>query len=151
MKPYIDGLERRSLAACAVGLPVRKAEEVTPLYMAQVGDYPNAIIGGQSFGGRVASLLAADQPPRALVLFSYPLHRPGHPTELRTSHWPNISCPVLLLSGESDQFAQIDVLRASVPLLPNAELITWPRVGHGLTKVLNEALDRVAEFVRALP
>jgi len=150
MKPYVEGLGRRGLDAGAVGLPVRKAEEVTRLYRAQVADYADAIIGGHSYGGRVASLLAADEPPRALVLFSYPLHRPGHPTDLRVSHWPQITCPVLLLSGESDQFARVDLLRQAVSLLPNAELVTWPRVGHGLIKVLDEALDRVAEFVQAL-
>ena len=151
MKPYIDGLQRRALDARAVELPVRKAEEVTSIYRGQVVDYPNAVIGGHSYGGRVASLLAAAEPPRALVLFSYPLHRPGRPADLRTSHWPLISCPVLLLSGESDQFARIELLRDSVSLLRDAPLITWPAVGHGLTKVLDQALDRVAEFVGALP
>src|SRR3954463_9568180 len=145
MKPYIDGLERRGLGAHAIDLPVRKAEEVTAIYRRQVDQYPNAVTGGHSYGGRVASLLAATEPPQALVLFSYPLHRPGRPTDLRTSHWPLITCPVLLLSGESDQFARIELLRESVALLPDARLITWPGVGHGLTRVLDEALDRVAE------
>ena len=96
------------------------------------------------------SLLAAEDPPRALVLLSYPLHRPGHPNELRTTHWPSIRCPVLLLSGESDPFARIDLLRASISLLADAALITWPGIGHGLTKVLDRALDHVAGFVAAL-
>jgi predicted alpha/beta-hydrolase family hydrolase len=98
----------------------------------------------------VASLLAAQESPKALVLLSYPLHRPGHPNELRTEHWAKIPCPVLLLSGESDPFARIDLLRASVALLQDPKLITWPGVGHGLTKVLDEALDLVAEFVNSL-
>jgi uncharacterized protein len=150
MKPYIAGLKRRNFAARAVGLPLRKAEEVTGVYREQVKQYPSAIIGGQSYGGRVASLLAAEETPRALVLFCYPLHRPGQPNQLRTAHWPSISCPVLLLSGESDPFARIDLLRESISLLPNAELITWPGVGHGLTRVLDQALDKVAEFVGEL-
>jgi len=53
----------------------------------------------------MASLLAAAQPVAALILPSYPLHRPGHPEELRTAHWPRIECPVLLLSGGRDPFA----------------------------------------------
>jgi len=150
MKPYVSGLEQRGLAARAVGLPVRKAEEVTALYRGQVDDYSSAVIGGHSYGGRVASLLAAHEAPRALVLLSYPLHRPGQPTELRVSHWPLIKCPVLLISGESDQFARIELLREQVQRLPDARLITYPGVRHGLAPVIDDALDRIAEFVRAL-
>ena len=84
----------------------------------------DVVVGGHSFGGRVASLAAAepDAPYAALVLFSYPFHPPGQPerTDARIAHWPSIACPVLLLSGESDPFAQIDLLRAAVHLLPDA-------------------------------
>ncbi len=151
MKPYVAGLEHRGLSARAVGLPVRKAEEVTERYRDQVDDYPNAVIGGHSFGGRVASLLAAQEPPRALVLLSYPLHRPGHPEDLRVAHWPRITCPVLLLSGEADPFARLELLRASIQLLPDGRLITYPGVSHGLRSVLGDALDRIAVFVNGLP
>lgn len=120
-------------------------------YRAQVTDYADAVIGGHSFGGRVASMLAAQESPRALVLLSYPLHRPGRPDEQRTAHWPQIQCPVLLLSGESDPFARIDLLRAAVLVLPSAELLTYPGVGHGLQRVLDDALDRIAVFVNGLP
>ena len=84
----------------------------------------------------------------ALVCFSYPLHRPGHP-ELgpRTAHWPAIDCPVLLLSGERDPFARIDLLRAAVAELPDARLITYPGLGHTLRPVLEDVLDRTAAFL----
>ena len=150
MKPHVAGLERRGLSAQAVSLPVRKAEEVIGRYREQVADLPNAVIGGHSFGGRVASLLAAEESPRGLILLSYPLHRPGHPEDLRVSHWPRIKCPVLLLSGEADQFARLELLRASISLLPDAHLVTYPGVRHGLTPVLEDALDRIALFVREL-
>jgi predicted alpha/beta-hydrolase family hydrolase len=151
MRPYIAGLATHQLAGTAVILPVRKAEDVVSVYRTQVDDLRSAVIGGQSYGGRVASLLAAQERPRALILLCYPLHRPGRPTELRTAHWPDISCPVLLLSGESDPFARIDLLRDSVALLPDARLFTYPGVGHGLLKVLDDALTRIAAFVAELP
>ena len=47
------------------------------------------------------------------MLLSYPLHRPGHPEELRTEHWSKISCPVLVLSGDRDQFARVDPANAT--------------------------------------
>ena len=110
--------------------------------------YPSAVIGGHSYGGRVASLLAAQETPRALVLLSYPLHRPGHPEDLRVEHWPRIACPVLLLSGESDQFARIELLRESVELLPEREPDHLSRRAPRLDAAcIDDALDRIAEFV----
>jgi predicted alpha/beta-hydrolase family hydrolase len=151
MAPYVSGLESRGIEAQAVGLPVGKAEKAVDKYRDQVDDLASAVIGGHSYGGRVASLLAADTPPLGLVLLSYPLHRPGQPEgDSRVPHWPRITCPVLLLSGESDQFARIDLLRHAVRLLPNAELVTYPGVRHGLNDVRTDALDRIAAFVRGL-
>jgi len=114
----------------------------------------DVVVGGHSFGGRVASLAAAEPgaPYAGLVCFSYPLHPPGAPerTDARIAHWPAIACPVLLLSGESDPFARIDLLRAAMPLLSHGELVTYPRLGHTLKPVLGDVLDRVAAFVEGL-
>ena len=152
MQPYVAGLKKRGLAACAVQLPVSLAEKAVPRYRAQVPDLVSAVIGGQSYGGRVASLLAADEAPRGLVLMCFPLHRPGHPDPTaRVEHFPRIACPVLLLSGEADPFARLDLLRRAVKLLPDARLITYPPLGHSLRSVLDDALDRIAEFARDLP
>ena len=153
MTPYVKGLEARGIAATAIDLPRRRAEDAVPAFHQVVPREAGIVVGGQSYGGRVASLAAAepDAPYAALLLFSYPLHPPGSPdkAEARTSHWPQISCPVLLLSGESDPFAKIDLLRGSVTLLAQAELVTYPRLGHTLKPVLDDALDRVAAFLRA--
>ena len=103
----------------------------------------------------MASLAAAEPgaPYAALVLFSYPLHAPGAPerTDARIAHWPEIHCPVLLLSGESDPFARIDLLREAMALLPHGELVTYPKLGHGLKPVLDDVLDRTAAFIAGLP
>jgi len=113
----------------------------------------DVVVGGHSYGGRVASLAAAEHDYAGLVCFSYPLHRPGHPegTDDRIAHWPQIACPVLLLSGEADPFARLELLRADVSRLPHGELVTYPRLGHTLKPVLEEVLDRTARFVRSLP
>jgi predicted alpha/beta-hydrolase family hydrolase len=151
MKPFVDGLRKRGIDATAIDLPKRKAEEAIPAFHLVVPSKPDVAVGGHSFGGRVASLAAAepDAPYAALVLFSYPLHPPGRPenTEARVAHWPAIRCPVLLLSGEADPFARIQLLRAAVPLLANAELHTYPKLGHTLKPVLEDALDRTAAFL----
>jgi len=155
MVPFVRGLAQRGLGATAIDLPKRKAEEAVPAFHRIVPREPDVVVGGHSYGGRVASLAAAeaDAPYAALVLFSYPLHPPGSPERAiaRTEHWPRIACPVLLLSGESDPFAKIDLLRSAAGLLPNAELVTWPKLGHTLKPVLDDALDRVAVFLAAVP
>jgi predicted alpha/beta-hydrolase family hydrolase len=150
MRPHVEGLARLGLEARAVSLPVGRAERAIEAYRSQVEELSRAIIGGHSFGGRVASLLAAQDAPLGLVLLSYPLHRPGRPDELRTAHWPDIQCPVLLLSGEADPFARLDLLRDAVRKLPHAQLVTYPRQRHGLAHVTDEVLYLVAEFAKAV-
>jgi len=153
MTPFVVGLRARGVDASAIDLPKRRAEDAVPAFHLVVPSTPDVVVGGHSYGGRVASLAAAEPgaPYAALVLFSYPLHPPGQPdrTEARIAHWPAIRCPVLLLSGESDPFARIELLRANVARLPEAELITYPRLGHTLKPVLEDVLDRVAAFVTA--
>ncbi len=150
MRPHVEGLRARGVDAVAIDLPKGNAEKAVRVFEALASGAD--AVGGHSYGGRVASLVASRRRFAALVLFSYPLHRPGHSDwESRTAHWPDIHCPVLLLSGESDPFARIELLRLAVRRLPQAELVTYPKVGHGITPVLEDALDRVAAFVGALP
>jgi predicted alpha/beta-hydrolase family hydrolase len=154
MKAHVDGLRKRGVDATAIDLPKRKAEDAVPAFRAIVPDGPRIAVGGQSYGGRVASLGAAEPDTNyvGLVCFSYPLHAPGRADAWRdrTSHWPAIRCPVLLLSGEADPFARIDLLRKAVPQLRNAQLVTYPGLGHTLKPVLEDALDRTAAFLLAL-
>ncbi|HWW10502.1 MAG TPA: alpha/beta family hydrolase [Candidatus Acidoferrales bacterium] len=154
MRPHVEGLRRRGVNASAIDIPKGSAERALPVFRRHLDEAPSGTaVGGHSYGGRVASLLCAEQRgrmPSGLVLLSYPLHRPGHPEEARTEHWPRVTCPVLLLSGEADPFARIELLRKAVDLLPDASLHTYPRVGHGLAPVLDDALDRIAEFIKGL-
>jgi uncharacterized protein len=154
MAPHVEGLRRRGFDAQAIDLPKRKAEDAVPVFGRIVPNEPDVVIGGHSYGGRVASLAAAapDARYRALVCFSYPLHAPGRAEtwEGRAAHLVSIGCPVLFLSGDADPFARIDLLRQAVTLVPRAELVTYPRLGHGLAPVLDDALDRVTAFLAAL-
>jgi predicted alpha/beta-hydrolase family hydrolase len=160
MKPWIDALTQRGFDAVAVGLPRGGgAERAVPVYRDLVArdakrhrydPRDEAVIGGHSFGGRVASMLAADERFRGLMLLSYPLHRPGYPQQLRTTHWPRVTCPTLLLSGESDPFARLDLLREQTKHLAEAKLVTYPRVGHGLARVIDEAIEEIAAFLSGL-
>ena len=152
MRPWIAALSAFGVTAEALDLPKSSPDRAVGVFREALIARPGAALGGHSYGGRMASMLAADQPVAALILLSYPLHRPGHPDELRTAHWSRIGCPVLLLSGDRDPFAKIDLLRREVrATLRNAELVTYPGQGHGLLAVRDDAAARIAAFLRRLP
>ena len=148
MKPYVDGFKRRGIDAIAVDLPRGGAEKAVPVFIKTSGRGHDVIGGGQSFGGRVASMAAVEADFGGLVLFSYPLHRPGFPDQLRTEHWPRIKCPTLFLSGDRDPFAHLDLLKQKIKLIPNARLEVFHGQGHGLLAVLDQALDVAAAFIK---
>ncbi len=147
MRPWVDALAPHGVLAVALDLPKSSNERAVDVFRRALSEQPGAAVGGHSYGGRMASLLAADQPVSALVLLSYPLHRPGHPEDLRTAHWQRIGCPVLLLSGDRDPFAKVDLLRREVSALRNAELVIYPGLGHGLLAVREDAAARIAAFL----
>ena len=77
------------------------------------------IAGGHSYGGRMTSMAAAEQPGlAALTLFSYPLHPPGKPERLRTDHFPAISVPTVFTHGTADPFGSPAELRMAVAGIP---------------------------------
>jgi predicted alpha/beta-hydrolase family hydrolase len=149
MKPYVVGFKRRGVEAMAVDLPKSNPERAVEVFIKQSGR--DVVAGGQSYGGRMASMAAVDADFAALVLFSYPLHRPGFPDQLRTAHFKQIRCPVLFMSGDRDPFARLDLLKKWVKVVPNARLEVFPGQGHGLVPVLDQALDVATEFIKALP
>jgi uncharacterized protein len=148
MKPYVDGFQRRGIDAVAVDLPRGGAEKAVPVFIKTSGRGHDVVGGGQSFGGRVASMAAVEADFGGLVLFSYPLHRPGFPDQLRTEHWPQIQCPTLFLSGDRDPFARLDLLKTKIDLIPDVRLEIFKGQGHGLLAVLDDALDVAADFLQ---
>src|SRR5438093_7640331 len=148
MKPYVVAFKRRGIDAVAVDLPRGVAEKAVPVFIKTSGRGHDVVGGGQSFGGRVASMAAVEADFGALVLFSYPLHRPGFPDQLRTEHWRRIHCPTLFLSGDRDPFARLDLLKAKIKLISDARLEVFKGQGHGLLAVLDDALDIAADFLQ---
>ncbi|MGH7060324.1 MAG: alpha/beta hydrolase family protein [Stellaceae bacterium] len=94
-------------------------------------------LGGHSYGGRQATLLAAEELDMAagLLLFSYPLHPPGKAERLRTEHFPLLSVPAVFVHGTRDSFGSIDELRRAVAAIPApAQIVTIDGAGHDLRK-----------------
>lgn len=115
------------------------------------------IIGGKSMGGRIASMVLAENPKAAdgLLLLGYPFHPPGKPEKLRTEHLGDISAPTLIVQGERDTFGG----RALVEELdlPDTFQLHWapdgdhslkPRKISGLTELENRkaAIKAITAF-----
>jgi hypothetical protein len=94
-------------------------------------------LGGQSYGGRQASMLAAEEPEltAALLLLSYPLHPPGKPEQPRTAHFPALRTPAMFVHGPRDAFASAEELRAALKLVAaRTALVEIPEAGHDLRR-----------------
>jgi predicted alpha/beta-hydrolase family hydrolase len=94
-------------------------------------------LGGHSYGGRQASMLAAESPGlvEMLLLLSYPLHPPKKPQQLRTAHFPQLHTPALFVSGTKDEFATVDELKSAISLIPAKTVLQIVEgAGHDLKK-----------------
>jgi len=122
--------------------PSRSAEDRAGLanaarYVRELGAQ-QVVLGGHSYGGRQATMLAAEDSTVAdqLLLFSYPLHPPDKPAQLRTVHLPELRVPSLFAHGTKDPFGTIEEMNAAVSLIPAPHrLIEVAGAGHDLRKV----------------
>jgi len=107
-------------------------------------------LGGHSYGGRQSSMLCAENPDlvQGLTLFSYPLHPPRKPEQLRTQHLPQLRTPTLFVQGTRDPFGSIEEIEAAIKLIPaRTELFKVEGAGHDLGlkgKAGGEELARAA-------
>ena len=117
------------------------------------------VIGGKSLGGRIASMIADEAGVLGLVCLGYPFHPPGKPDQTRTRHLEQLRTPALILQGTRDAFGKpADIAGYS---LSSAIRLEWledgdhsfkPRARSGRTETdnLNEAIDRIGEFIGSL-
>ena len=112
---------------------------------------PGAVyLGGQSYGGRQASMLAAEEPEltERLLLLSYPLHPPGKPTQLRTAHFPNLRTSAVFVHGTADPFGSVPELQSALTLIPApTKLLPIERAGHDLKRGRIDLEPIVAAFL----
>jgi len=119
------------------------------------------VIGGKSMGGRMASMLVAEEPSiaKGLVCLGYPFQPPGRPENMRTGHLADISIPTLICQGERDPFGGPDLVTSlslpgnfSLCWLPDGEHSFKPRVSSGRTEEqnLSQAANCITEFLKGL-
>ncbi len=148
--PYAEhGTGRNAAAVCTatVRSAVAAAQRAAP-------DLP-LLAGGHSFGGRMTSTAAAEEPldgVRGLVFCSFPLHLAGKPGTERAAHLDAVTVPMLFLSGTRDELASLDLLPPVVAALGDrATLHLLDTADHGykvLKKTRTSAEDVFVELAR---
>jgi len=94
-------------------------------------------LGGHSYGGRQASMLAAEEPGVAdgLLLLSYPLHPPDKPAQMRTAHFADLRTPAVFVHGTKDPFGTPAEMQSAISVIPaRTRLIFVEGAGHDLKK-----------------
>ncbi|WP_132991726.1 alpha/beta family hydrolase [Gordonia zhaorongruii] len=125
---------------------IRAAVEALRRYAA---DGP-LIIGGQSYGGRQASMACAEDPglTDGLLLTSYPLHPPGKPEKARTEHLPDIVAPTLIVHGRSDAFGSSAEFAEAITLFGGpVRLLEIDKADHSLKPARSGVGDATAGAV----
>jgi uncharacterized protein len=189
MTTFAQGLGARGIAVARFEFPYMAVRRATgnkrppdrqPILMqtwreviAQLGEQPGIrpggrrlAIGGKSMGGRMASLLAAEDDNHgiggdiaALVCLGYPFHPAGKPDRLRTEHLAELSLPSLIVQGERDALgnrAEVESYSLSetiqVHWCPDGDHDLTPRKrsGHSQEDNWAAAMDAVAGFLGSL-
>lgn len=99
-------------------------------------------LGGHSYGGRQASILAAAEPGlvEGLLLLSYPLHPPKRPDQMRTGHFPSLSTPAMFVTGVRDGFGTETEMKAALQQIPaQTKLMMVRGAGHELMTMRNRS------------
>src|SRR5579871_1809829 len=111
-------------------------------------------LGGHSYGGRQASMLAAEDAAIAagLLLLSYPLHPPDKPAQLRTAHFSKLHTRSLFVHGCRDPFGSLDKMQSARALIPaQTELLHIEGAGHDLGRGrYDELAQRILAAFRKL-
>lgn len=119
------------------------------------------ILAGKSMGGRMATMLAAEQPHTAqgVVVFGYPFHPRAKPEKLRTEHFADLQVPTLIIQGTRDPMGSRELVDQLS--LPDMIRICWledgdhdlkPRRASGYThdQHMETAAKAAAEFTLSL-
>ena len=127
--PYVEAGRRMPGPAAHAVATWRGAAAV----LAAHADGRPVFAAGKSYGGRMASMAAAEGAiaPAGLVYLGYPLHPPGRHDKARTAHLPDVVPPQLFVEGSGDPFIDPhDQLEEAVASCRAAEIAWIDGGGH---------------------
>lgn len=107
---------------------------------------PVALVG-RSFGGRICTFLAADEPPDALVVVGHPISPPGRPRPRDEAALAAVRCPTLVVQGDRDELGPLAVLQRIAAGNPLIDIVVIAGAGHELGTHEREAADHVARWL----
>ncbi|GAC1397443.1 MAG: hypothetical protein NVSMB60_07530 [Mycobacterium sp.] len=146
--------QRRSKGPPSGSAATDQAGVVEAIELARTLAKGPVIAGGHSYGGRMTSMVIADQAAAVdvLTLFSYPLHPPGKPERARTEHLSRIAVPTAFTHGTADPFGSIDELGPAAALIPaSTEIVEVTGARHDLgSKTLDVPVMAVDAALRLL-
>lgn len=144
--PYSEsgrgGMDGERVRLATVQAAVATAKESAP-------DLPT-FAGGHSMSGRMTTLAVTKGMVDSLcgvVAYAFPLHQPGRPDTSRAQHLADVNVPILVLSGDRDRMARLDLLRGALDeLVARAHLHVLAGADHSY-KVLKRS-GRTVDEVR---
>lgn len=116
-------------------------------------------IGGESLGGRMASMVVDESNVCALVCLGYPFHPQGNPEKLRIAHLTTLKTPTLIVQGTRDPFGTEDEV-SNYPLSSSISL-HWiedgdhnleqrKSTGRDARRTWTEAISAIGDFLGRL-
>lgn len=143
--------------------PPDRAPKLLQAYQEVIQEFDRpCVVAGKSMGGRMATLLAAEQDQpliKGCAALGYPFHPLGKPDNLRTEHLQALSCPTLILQGTRDKMGNQEEVggysladELMIQWLPDGDHDLKPRKASGFTHERNiqAAAQSLAEFSRAI-
>ena len=104
-------------------------------------------IGGKSMGGRMASLVADELGPDALVCLGYPFYAAGKPEKPRVAHLADLRTRTLIVQGERDALGNRETVQG-YELAPGVE-VSWLVAGDHDLKPLKASGFRHEQHLQA--
>lgn len=136
--------------------PPDKMSQLLACYREALAHFPGAVIGGKSMGGRVATLLAAEQPVSGCAALGYPFYAKGKTDKPRTAHLAAVTSPLLIVQGQRDALGdaiwfaqQADLQGLNMLWLPDGDHDLKPPKSSGFTHQghIAQLADTLAAFI----
>ena len=108
---------------------------------------PIALVG-RSFGGRICTFLAAEEPPAALAVLGYPVAPPGRPRPDDEAALLAVLCPTLIVQGDRGEPGPLPMLKCIAKANHNITLVVIPGAAHSFGRQEGKAIEAVPVWLR---